>query len=193
MKTGRLRGLVLPVMLIMAAVLFLPPHPVSAQTVIGQEPALIRAVIAGDLKEASAELVRGAHPDTPDFKGRTGVIIAAGNGDLAMLELLHDNGARLDRQDEFGNTALFQASERGEAAIVDRLLMLGADGNRANGQGMTPVMAAAKAGFMEVVKRLIAAGVDLSLTDYTGRGVLDYARDGRQPSLPKLLEDAGAR
>ena len=53
-------------------------------------------------------------------------------------------------------------------------------------------MHASEKGKVDVVKLLIDHGADISHTDFTGRSVLDLARNSRSKHLVKLLESMGA-
>jgi ankyrin repeat protein len=54
-------------------------------------------------------------------------------------------------------------------------------------------MAAARAGHVEITRILIEAGADVERSDFTGRTVLDIAREGRSRQVVQILEKAGAR
>jgi ankyrin repeat protein len=54
-------------------------------------------------------------------------------------------------------------------------------------------MHAAEKGRAEVARLLIERGADFNHTDFTGRSVLDLARNSRSRQLVKTLEKAGAR
>ncbi len=54
-------------------------------------------------------------------------------------------------------------------------------------------MHAAEKGQADVAQLLIDRGADVNHTDFTGRSVLDQARNSRSRRLVKILEQAGAR
>ena len=95
--------------------------------------------------------------------------------------------------DKNGNGPLFSAAGQSDPTVVDLLLKAGAKIDQENRQGMTPLMEAARTGQLDVLQRLIKAGAQLDRLDFTGRGALDWARDGRNPRVTAALQQAGAR
>jgi len=167
--------------------------PAGAQTVLGAPPPLIGAVQDGDLETVRSELLRGENPNMVHTQGRNPVIIAARNGDAEMIEMLVSRGSNPNWQDDLGNSPLHWAIENGDWYTLDTLLTVGADPDVRNRQGLTPIMTAARDGYRDLVQRLIDADADLGVRDYTGRGVLDYARTSRRPGIEDVLRQAGAQ
>ncbi|KAK7747636.1 hypothetical protein SLS62_009047 [Diatrype stigma] len=71
--------------------------------------------------------------------GKTAVVEAAEDGDLARVRELVALGADLSRVDCFGETALHYAAENGHAEIVRALVRAGADTARRDDSGRTPL------------------------------------------------------
>ena len=55
------------------------------------------------------------------------------------------------------------------------------------------LMRAVEASEVETTQRLVDAGADVGHSDFTGRTVLDWARQGRSNRIVRMLEKAGAR
>ena len=62
--------------------------------------------------------------------------------------------------------------------------------NHQNGQGQTSLMMASAAGYYDVVQLLLDSGAIANILDYTGRSALDWARDGRDQDIIRLLKKA---
>lgn len=119
------------------------------RAIVTHEPALLEAAEHYTDEEAFAAGLPLAHRLTP-------LILAAGRGDAAMVEVLLELGA--DPNTTCGcdaeETALFAAALRGRAAIVDRLLAAGADPTRTNHVGFTAADVACMRGHVEITRRL---------------------------------------
>ena len=79
-----------------------------------------------------------------DDSGRTGLQIAAANGNLQIAAILIKAGANVNQKDRLGNTALHVATERNQTEMAELLIDVGADLNSENRDGMTPLMIAAR-------------------------------------------------
>lgn len=79
------------------------------------------AVLYQDRETVSQLLSLGRWPDRRDSNGLTPLMVAAGNGDAAMVQLLLAGGADRDLQAPGGATALEFALERGDAATAQLL------------------------------------------------------------------------
>jgi len=131
--------------------------------------------------------------DAVDDQGRTGLQIAATNGNLQIAAILIKAGANVNRKDGIGNTALHAAIERNQTEMADLLIDIGTDLNSENKNGMTPLMMAARAGNAVIVKKLIEKGADVRKTDFTGRDAVSWAQDSRRPAVAQLLRRAVAQ
>lgn len=67
---------------------------------------LLQACIDGDLAYAKRLLETGFDPNARDYRGRTGLHLAAARGNDEICRLLHKFGADLLATDAQGNTAL---------------------------------------------------------------------------------------
>lgn len=166
--------------------------PVFAQTTLFQDPELTVATAEGNVGWVRDLLAHKTNVNRKNKEGRTALIIAATGGQVEITEMLLDAGARTDIADKSGNGPLSWAASQGESDIVSLLLEAGADIDSQNRQGLTPLMLAASNGHLRAVRMLLDAGADVTIFDYTGRGLLGWARDGRNPQIEQLLERAGA-
>jgi len=157
------------------------------------EHPFIIAARTGDLPSIHDMLARGDSPDVRDKEGQTPLMIATINGDIDIAETIIGAAAKLDAKDNQGNTALGWAAIQNQLDIAEMLLNGGASPDVQNRQGMTPLMQAAKAGRYIQVELMLQHQPDLTLKDYTGRGVLGWARQSRDKRLVSLLENSGAR
>jgi nucleoside phosphorylase/ankyrin repeat protein len=87
----------------------------------------------------------------------TNLMIAAGNGDIEILNDLLSNGADVTATTTNGVTALMFAANSGSEACVRALLANGADATAENGQGKTARARAEGRGFDTIAKLLAAA------------------------------------
>ncbi|MDW3205542.1 MAG: ankyrin repeat domain-containing protein [Alphaproteobacteria bacterium] len=189
----RLSCLAVVVAFVVAAFGLVRAPEVVAQTVIGVESEMVRAVRSGDLTRVKTLVIQGENPSSSDSAGMNGIAIAARNGDYAMVEYLLTVDVPINAQDEIGNSALLWTTEDGDYDMAKFLIENGADVNVRNRRGLTPTMVAARAGFRDLVELYIREEADLNVRDYTGRSALDWARDSRTPGMEQTLLDAGAQ
>ena len=79
---------------------------------------------------------------SPDERGITALMKAAGGGHLAVVKKLLDWGAKINLQDFMDETSLMIAAEGGHAAVVKILLAQGAKINLTNNKGKTALAVA---------------------------------------------------
>lgn len=118
--------------------------------------------------------------------------LAASEGNIETLQLLHHFGANLDSQDDFGKTALMIAAESKQPKFVRALLEMGADVDARDDFGKTALMFAVQSKFLTTTKILIAFGADLKIEDSEGNTALTYAQKARDKTMTKLLLSARA-
>jgi ankyrin repeat protein len=163
-------------------------------------------------------LARGSDVQQRGLNDYTPLHWAAGDGDLAMVDLLLAHGAdpnEITRIDDM-ETAMEVASVAGHAAIVERLRPLTTrldweDASRAgdvkalarmvraghpvdarDGWGQTALMRAAHAGHLEAVEWLAAHGADLDHTSKFHLSALMLAVIAGHPRVARKLVAAGA-
>lgn len=135
----------------------------------------------------------GSDPNQVDGNGRTGLQIAAINGNLQIAAILIKANAHLDLKDPLGNTALHYATDRNHVEMAQLLLDLGAAVDPQNRNGMTPLTIAASRGNMTMVQALLAKGANPRKTDFTGRDAVSWAADSRRPAVVQALRRAAAK
>lgn len=120
--------------------------------------------------------------------GRNALSWAAGNGHVAVVEMLLVNRAGADCQDLKGRSPLSWAAGIGQMAIVELLLASGAEADRKDAQGRTPLSWAAESGHKAVVNLLLAIDtVEANAEDRDGRTALSYAVESGNTAIVKLL------
>ena len=93
-----------------------------ARAAAANDAATVARLVAGDSYKA----------DNLDESGRTGLQIAATNGNLQIVAILIKAGANVNLKDRLGNTALHGATERNHAEMAELLIDVGADLNSEN-------------------------------------------------------------
>ena len=92
----------------------------------GSDPALERAVRAGDVATVQARLAAGANPNARDATGRTLLMEAAEAGQTDAAKLLISAGADLNASARGFGTALEMAERTGHTDLAAMLLQAGA-------------------------------------------------------------------
>jgi hypothetical protein len=145
----------------------------------------------GDLKQAKAWLDQGLSPDYQADRLGSGLMIAAWEGNLPMLELFYRYGADVNLENSVGEQALLLAVWKNQRAATDWLLAHGATLNRPPGQ-WSALHYAAFSGNAEAAKELLEKGADIDARSPSGATPLMMAiYDGRQ-EVARLLIERGA-
>src|SRR5689334_8534541 len=98
-----------------------------------------RAAAANDAGRVRQLVVNGYNTNQFDDEGRTGLQIAAVNGNMQIAAILIKAKANLDTRDRLGNTALHYATDRNHVEMAQLLLDVGAQIDIENKNGMTPL------------------------------------------------------
>lgn len=116
---------------------------------------LYKSIESGDV-EGIAEVLR-VNPDYVHLKffGSPVAVLAAMNGQLDALTLLHAYGADLNAADKKGRTALMIASGNANADIVTFLVENNADKTIADKDGWTAEKYAERSGLIGLVENVI--------------------------------------
>lgn len=104
----------------------------------------ISNVISGDALNSSVVRHEFISDVNKTFdNGRTKLMVAAKNGDLALIENLIYSGAQIEAKDNDGWTALMYASRfQTNVDVIKTLLLYGASVNAKNNYGITPLLLA---------------------------------------------------
>jgi ankyrin repeat protein len=152
-----------------------------------------RATAQNDALKVRQLVGGGNNPNEVDDNGRTGLQIAAINGNMQIAAILLKANAHLDLKDKLGNTALHYAIDRNQVEMAQLLLDAGAAIDPDNKNGMTPLMLAASRGSMALVQALLAKGANVRKTDFTGRDALSWAAESHRPAVVQALQRAAAK
>lgn len=133
---------------------------------------------------------RGLDPNTADIYGTTLLMVAARNGNAALLDFLLRSGANIMNQNRYGDTAIGIAALNGHESAVKRLLEAGA---RGDGPGWSALHYAAYAGHTGIVHFLISRGVNLDARAPNQQTALMLAAKNGHLDAVRLLVNAGAR
>ncbi|XP_067667712.1 ankyrin repeat domain-containing protein 50-like [Haliotis asinina] len=143
----------------------------------------------GDLGKVKDILSEGrADIDCKEWKSRTPVLLAAGQGHTDIVHLLVSNGASVSVVDDFGFNLLHSVCQGGDVALVKYVLSL--HKHDINGKvlcGGTPLMLAAENGHRNVVELLVGQGANVSLHDNKGNNVLHFACRGGDVEVVKYI------
>ena len=141
----------------------------------------------GDVDQAREWLEQGLSPDFVADRIGTGLMIAARESNLAMMELFVARGADVNMTNALGEDALMHAAWRGKLEAVQWLAAHGARINRGPKQ-WTALHYAAFAGHEVVARYLVARGADINARSTNGSSVLMMAvYEGREPVVRQLL------
>jgi len=141
----------------------------------------------GDLSQARAWLERGLDPDFIGDRIGTGLMIAAWEGNLPLMELFVSKGADINKVNNLGEQALMHAAWKGRTEAVDWLLARGAKVNREPRQ-WTALHYAAFSGQSEVVDYLVKRGADIDARSTNGSTPLMMAvYEGREATVRQLI------
>ena len=148
-------------------------------------------VEAGDVERVRAWLDAGLDPNFVADRIGTGLMIAAWNGNIPMMELFVARGADLNRANELGEQALMHAAWRGQLEAAKWLLARGAELNRAP-LHWTALHYAVFAGSGELAQLLIERGADINARSPNGSSVLMMAVYEGHEALATSLVGLGA-
>ncbi len=175
-------------MVLIAQVSSLPP---AAAVDLPDAAAFGIRVEQGDLETVAEWLEAGLDPNFESDRLNTGLMIAAGRGDIAMMELLVKHGADVNRTNRFQEQALMHAAWKGQREAAAWLLERGARINR-DGKEWSALHYAVFAGHEEVAKFLLQKGADINAKSTNGSTVLMMAAHEGKEKIAAMLLEAGA-
>ncbi|HLK61433.1 MAG TPA: ankyrin repeat domain-containing protein [Chthonomonadaceae bacterium] len=135
-------------------------------------------------------LDKGASIHTGRADAATPLMLAAGNGEMAVLKRLLAKRDNPNAQDADGATPLIYAARNDQAAAVQALLQAGARINGTDSHGRTALMYAAENGHTESVHALLAMMAQVNLRDKEGATALTLAsrHNGSADVISTLLQ-----
>ena len=142
--------------------------------------------------KVAAALIADADTDVEklDRAGENAMMLAALNGDLALVKLLIDKGAEVNKK---GWAPLHYAAANGHDDIVTLLVDNSAYLDAESPNGTTPLMMAARGNHITTMKVLLDAGADARLKNQLGLTALDFAKQYHAKDATEGLEDMFAR
>ena len=142
----------------------------------------------GDIGQAREWLERGLDPDFVGDRIGTGLMIAAWEGNLPLMQLFVAHGANVNKTNALGETAVMHAAWRGRLEAVRWLLEHGA---RIEGEPRqwTALHYAAYAGHEAVARHLLGRGANINARSTNGSSPLMAAvYEGREAMVKPVPE-----
>jgi ankyrin repeat protein len=152
-------------------------------------PDLVYATSRGDFEAVSKLLNTGHDIESRHPTNRkTALIVAAGLGNLEIMELLLDKNASVDARDRVSRTALHYAASEGYRECVQLLLSRGASTETTDRWLENPLHRAARYERVDTFKILLD-GSSNPMQPQTSRGstILHLAIENRRPDMVKLI------
>jgi len=119
-----------------------------------------------------------------DQAGENAMMLAALNGDTALVQHLIDKDAEVNKK---GWTPLHYAASAGKNDIVSLLLDHSAYIDAGSPNGTTPLMMAARGGHITTVKLLLDEGADMTIKNQIGLTAIDFAKRYNQNDIAEGL------
>jgi len=131
--------------------------------------------------------------DAADGSDATPLLVAASNGDLALVNRLLKGGANPNVRNQLNTTPLLEASFHGNTQIIKALLEAGADPNLAGPDGETPLMLLARGDNVAAAKLLLDKGANPRAREsQREQTALMWAAANNQGPMARLLVERGA-
>jgi hypothetical protein len=153
----------------------------------------IAAVRKDDLAEVIALLDKGARVTGKNEYYSSALMIAADQGQSAIVKLLLEKGADVNAKTGMGWTALMDASDRGYLEVARLLLDQEADINANTSDGWTALMLAVDAGHPKIVRLLLEKGAEVNAKTARGTSALKMAQDKGYKEIEDMLKAHGAK
>jgi ankyrin repeat protein len=145
----------------------------------------------GDIRTVTRWLDAGLDPNFEGDRVGTGLMIAAWEGNVAMMELFVKRGADVNHANQFREQALMHAVWKGQREAAAWLLDNGARINR-EGNEWSALHYAVFAGHEEIARFLIQKKADVNAQSTNGSTVLMMAAHEGQQKIAAMLIEAGA-
>jgi ankyrin repeat protein len=156
------------------------------------EPALVAAAGIADDDPAGIKLLlkHRAAVNALDAQGRSALLVAAGEGHLAIARALRAAGADVHLVDGHDNTALMEAARAGAVEIVQLLAEAQPDARQRDRLGRDALTLACQSprAHADTVRALLALGAEPKAPGLDGRSALDHAAAAGRWDLVALLD-----
>lgn len=142
--------------------------------------------------EVAAALIANPKTDLEKLDGadENAMMLAALNGDLALVKLLIDKGAEVNKK---GWAPLHYAAANGHDDVAQLLIDNSAYLDAESPNGTTPLMLAARGNHITTAKVLLDAGADSRVKNQLGMTALDFAKLYHAKDVTEGLEAMFAR
>lgn len=139
---------------------------------------LFDAVQEGHIPAVKQLLAEGADSNSYNESGLTPLMLAAGDGDDALCEILLDAGANLHAQDNENFTALIWAAHFANPTTCQLLIKAGAHVNAQDAKGKTALMRAAEwSTGLRTCKTLLQFGAEPEIVNEHNKRAIEVAKE----------------
>jgi len=132
-------------------------------------------------------------PDTninqKDFRGRTGLMLAAARGHAPILSFLIHKGVQIELKDSTNLNALSMAISNQHLAATKILIEAGSDVN-VRVKGIPVLMLAISKGNLEMTHYLLEKGALILEKDYRGASAIEYALASKSQEMLELVKNS---
>ncbi|KTD74041.1 ankyrin repeat domain-containing protein [Legionella tucsonensis] len=125
--------------------------------------------------------------EVTDNQGNTPLMVAAGRGNLKIIEYLLEKGCDLHRKNNIGENAATLAAGNGQLEILEFLDNAGADLMVVNDKDENALMSAARNGHLVCVSYLLGRSVSVDLKNNQGKTAFQLAFEANQLEIANLL------
>ncbi|MBN2718550.1 MAG: ankyrin repeat domain-containing protein [Deltaproteobacteria bacterium] len=145
------------------------------------------AVVLADLKTVRGLLKEGARPGFVDEQGQSSLMIAARDGNKAIVRILLKAGASVTQRDNAGRNALHYGAMGGNVSVIKMLSRYPELRKEKDAMGQIPLHLAAGHGHFGGTRALLEAA-QVGEVDQLGRSLMFHAYMGGNMSLIKYLK-----
>jgi ankyrin repeat protein len=146
-----------------------------------------RAIIKGNLTQATNAILSGADINKKNESGDTYLYYALIPGHIEIAEFLIKHGADIKEKDKWGDTYLSKALESSRLEVAEFLIKHGADINEKDKWGDTYLSKALENSKLEVAEFLIKHGADIHYKEAFKSTPLCYVLSTGQFDIAKLM------
>ncbi len=140
--------------------------------------------------EKTLEMIeRGVSVNELDSKKMTALAYSVKNDDEKMFDLLLSRGAEIKKTILDKTSILIFYISSKKFKLLDKIIGAGADPNFQDNLGRTPLMHAIEQRNIKAINFFLNLDFDVSITDYGGKSIFDYAMSSRDQSIRKLFKD----